>query len=46
MGKHLIDTNADAMIAATAINYDLTLVTYNIKHFRFIKELSVVEPKV
>lgn len=37
---------ADALIAATAINYDLKLVTYNVKHFRFIKELSVVEPKV
>ena len=36
---------ADAMIAATAISYDLTLVTYNLKHFRFIKGLSVVEPK-
>ncbi len=37
---------ADALIAASAINYELTLVTYNIKHFRFIKELSVIEPKV
>lgn len=37
---------ADAMIAATAISYDLTLITYNLKHFRFIKELSVIEPKV
>ena len=37
---------ADALIAATAINYDLILVTYNLKHFRFIKELSVIEPKV
>lgn len=37
---------ADALMAATAINYDLTLVTYNTKHFRFIKELSVIEPKV
>lgn len=37
---------ADALIAASAINYELTLVTYNLKHFRFIKELSVIEPKV
>lgn len=37
---------ADALIASTAINYDLILVTFNIKHFRFIKELSVIEPKV
>lgn len=37
---------ADALIAATAIHYDLILVTYNTKHFRFIRELSVVEPKV
>ena len=37
---------ADALIAATAINFDLILVTYNLKHFRFIKELSVIEPKV
>lgn len=37
---------ADALIAATAINYDLILVTYNIKHFRFIRELSVIEPKI
>ena len=37
---------ADALIAATAICYDLILVSYNIKHFRFIKELSVIEPKV
>lgn len=37
---------ADALIASTALDYDLILVTYNIKHFRFIKELSVIEPKV
>lgn len=37
---------ADALIASTAMSYDLVLVTYKIKHFRFIKELSVVEPKV
>ena len=37
---------ADAMIAATALHYELTLITYNTKHFRFIKELSVIEPKI
>lgn len=37
---------ADALIAATAITYDLTLVTYNIKHFKAVKELSVIEPKI
>lgn len=37
---------ADALIAATAITYDLILVSYNIKHFRSVKELSVIEPKV
>ena len=37
---------ADALIASTAISYDLILVTYNVRHFRFIKELSVMEPKV
>ena len=36
---------ADALIAACAIHYDLTLLTYNTKHFRFIKGLTVVEPK-
>lgn len=37
---------ADALIASTAISYGLILVTYNLKHFRFIKELSVIEPTV
>lgn len=37
---------ADAMIAATALHYDLTLITYNLKHFTFIKELSVIEPRL
>ena len=36
---------ADALIASTAITYELVLVTYNVKHFRHIKELSVLEPK-
>lgn len=37
---------ADSLIAATAIIYNLTLVTYIIKHFGFIKELSVIKPQV
>lgn len=31
----------DALIAATAIEHGLTLVTHNIKHFSFIPKLSV-----
>lgn len=32
----------DALIATTAIKYKLTLKTQDTKHFRFIKNLSVV----
>ena len=35
---------ADALIAATAIEHDLTLPTFNTKDFRFIKGLTIVEP--
>jgi len=35
---------ADALIAATALEHDLTLATFNTKDFRFIKGLTVVEP--
>lgn len=31
----------DALIAATALEHKLTLVTYNAKHFEIIKELKV-----
>lgn len=31
----------DALIAATAIEHDLTLVTHNVKHFSFIPRLAV-----
>lgn len=31
----------DALIAATAVKYNLTLITSNIKHFEMIKELKV-----
>lgn len=37
---------ADALIAATAIYYDLSLLTYNAKHFLPIEGLTVVEPKL
>lgn len=35
---------ADALIASTALVNDLTLVTYNLKDFDFIKGLSVIRP--
>ena len=35
---------ADAIIAATALEYDLTLITYNTKHFQFIKGLKLLKP--
>lgn len=31
----------DALIAATALEYNLTLVTHNVKHFSFIPGLAV-----
>jgi predicted nucleic acid-binding protein len=37
---------ADAIIAATALEYDLTLITYNTKHFQFIKGLKFLKPTV
>ncbi len=35
---------ADALIAGTAIENDLTLVTYNIKDFKFINGLKYLRP--
>ena len=35
---------ADAQIAATCLEYDLTLVTYNVKDFQFIANLTVAVP--
>ncbi len=35
---------ADAMIAATALEYNLTLITNNTKHFQFIKSLKLFKP--
>lgn len=36
----------DALIAATALEYDLTIVTYNVPNFRFIPGLKWLEPPV
>ncbi len=35
---------ADALIAATAIEHDLTLYTRNTRHFRMISELKINQP--
>src|SRR5437870_4379045 len=35
---------ADALIAATCLDRDLTLVTYNINDFRFIQGLKYLKP--
>ena len=35
----------DAIIAASSITYNLTLFTYNIKDFKFIKELNLYKYK-
>lgn len=37
---------ADAIIAATALEYDLTLITYNTNDFQFIKGLKILKPSV
>jgi predicted nucleic acid-binding protein len=37
---------ADSLIAATALEYDLTLMTFNISDFKFIKGLKVLKPKI
>jgi toxin FitB len=34
----------DALIAATALVHDLTLVTHNVKDFEWIDDLSVLSP--
>ena len=34
----------DALIAATALEHDLTLYTRNIRHFRMIPQLKVNQP--
>jgi predicted nucleic acid-binding protein len=35
---------ADAQIAATCLEYDLILITYNVKDFQFIANLTVAVP--
>ena len=35
----------DALIASVAIKYEMVLVTANLKHFRFIKELAVISQR-
>ena len=35
---------ADAAIAATALEYNLILITRNIKHFKEIKKLKIIQP--
>jgi len=37
---------ADALIAATCLENDLTLVTYNVKDFHFIQGLKWLKPPV
>ncbi|CAN5616479.1 hypothetical protein BH20ACI4_BH20ACI4_05160 [soil metagenome] len=34
----------DAVIAATCLENDLTLLTYNVKDFQFIKNLKFLKP--
>ncbi len=37
---------ADALIAATALENDLTIITYNVDDFRFISNLKWTKPTV
>ncbi len=34
----------DALIAATALEHNLTLVTHNLKHFKVVENLRVIQP--
>ena len=34
----------DAIIAPTCLENDLTLITFNLKDFRFIKDLKILKP--
>jgi len=36
----------DALIAAVCLEYDLTLITYNVGDFKFIKNLKWLKPNV
>ena len=35
---------SDALIAATALHYDLTLATHNVEDFEWIDALTVIDP--
>jgi len=37
---------ADALIAATCLDLNLTLVTYNVSDFHFIEDLKYLKPSV
>lgn len=37
---------ADALIAATALENDLTIVTYNVDDFKFVQNLKWLKPRV
>lgn len=45
--KRLVITigNSDILIAATALSNNLTLATNNVKHFKHIKNLSIINWK-
>jgi len=48
LSKHFLKFNLlflDALIAATALEKKVVLVTDNIKHFKFISKLKVISPK-
>lgn len=36
--------SADILIASTALEYDVSFVTNNSKHFKFIKDLDIIVP--
>ena len=37
--------NADALVAATAWSRNLPLFTRNVKHYRFIAEITLIDPR-
>ena len=43
--SHTLDI-PDSLIAATCIQHNSELLTYNVKDFRFIPELSLIEPLI
>ncbi|HEY7060730.1 MAG TPA: type II toxin-antitoxin system VapC family toxin [Chloroflexota bacterium] len=42
--RGLLITDLDLLIAATALHYDLTLLTFNVAHFQRIPEIRVYQP--